>query len=91
MDNTLSRKELLRRIQALSFYAVDLNLFLDTHPTDAQALRDYNYVLQQLEQLKRLYSQQYGSLLNFGEATVTGNSWSWVTGDEPWPWERQGD
>ncbi len=87
MENTLSRKDLMRKIQELSFCAVDLNLFLNTHPYDAQALQDYQYVLNSLRQLKDLYNQNYGPLMNFGEAYVTGNSWKWVAEDEKWPWE----
>ena len=42
--------ELMLRIQALEFTAVDLNLYLDTHPCDARALADYNQVVAALAQ-----------------------------------------
>jgi len=71
------------------FYAVELNLFLDTHPDNMQALRDYQYILQNLEQYKNLYTQRFGSLQNFGNATVTGNYWSWVSEEDKWPWENK--
>ncbi len=87
MGDMLNRTELMRKIQELSFYAVDLNLFLDTHPNNAQALQDYARVLNSLQDLKRIYNQQYGPLKNFGEAYVGGNFWQWVAEDERWPWE----
>jgi spore coat protein JB len=89
MDSKMTKDDLLRTIQELSFYAVELNLFLDTHPNNTQALQDYNYILQQLEQFKQLYAQKYGSLKNFGEAKVSGNYWSWASDNEPWPWENR--
>ena len=83
----LSKKDLIRKIQELSFCAVDLNLFLDTHPNNAQALKDYSYVLNSLRQLRELYNQKFGPLLNFGKSYVSGNYWNWVAEDEKWPWE----
>jgi spore coat protein JB len=86
VDN-LSREELLRQIQMLDFYAVELNLFLDTHPTDQQALQDYRYVLQQTDQLRKVYTERFGPLLNFQKAEVIANKWNWI--EEPWPWENK--
>lgn len=90
MDNMMNKQDLIRKIQELSFYAVELNLFLDTHPDNVQALQDYDYVLQTLEQLKKVYSQNFGSLLNFGCASVNNNNfWTWVAPEEKWPWENK--
>ena len=41
----MNRDELMLRIQALEFTAVDLNLYLDTHPCDARALAAAGYRL----------------------------------------------
>lgn len=82
MDN--ERKQLLMQIMAEEFTAVELNLFLDTHPDDRKALNDYNEAVTRLAQLKVQYEQRYGPLTNFGESPG-GNTWRWV--DEPWPWE----
>ena len=51
----LTRKELLQKIQMLDFNAVELNLFLDTHPDDQQAMQDYQYILQQAKQYRERY------------------------------------
>ena len=37
----MNEKQLLTQIQAVSLIAIDLNLFLDTHPNDTKALKDY--------------------------------------------------
>ena len=75
---------LLQEIQALEFTCVDLNLYLDTHPTDPNALADYNTTVQQLAVRKAEYAQAYGPFMGFGQETVCP-SWTWIC--EPWPWE----
>lgn len=75
---------LLRDIMSLEFSAVDLTLYLDTHPTDMRALGEYNHITHQLRILKRSYEQCYGPLAVYG-ATPTQYPWHWI--DEPWPWE----
>lgn len=82
------REQLLERIQALSFTAVDLNLYLDTHPCDLRALTDYNQVSSVLLQTKAIYEQMYGPMLNFGLSPGGCDSWRWV--EEPWPWQING-
>lgn len=76
--------QLLEKIQAISFSAVDLTLYLDTHPTDQQALGHYNALCEQLACAKAVYEQIYGPLMPFGE-TPSQYPWRWV--QEPWPWE----
>lgn len=78
------RKSLLIAIMAEEFTAVELNLYLDTHPDDKKALADYNETVRKLADLKTEYERQYGPLTNFGYAPAN-LPWQWV--DEPWPWE----
>jgi spore coat protein JB len=75
---------MLREIQELEFTAIELNLFLDTHPQERAALRDFYAVRNQLMEAVRRYEEIYGPL------TVTGCSpkthqWLWI--ESPWPWE----
>jgi len=76
--------KMLKCIQELEFCAVDLNLFLDTHPGDHAALKKYNQVAEELMTLHKTYEQKYGPLCNFGMGT-SEYPWRWVQG--PWPWE----
>ena len=67
MDD-MTRCELLKTISEYQFVAVELNLYLDTHPGDAAARSDYQY-----------YSTR---LMNFGHsATATG---CYVCSEWPW-------
>ena len=78
------RAKLLKEIMSYHFTAVDLTLYLDTHPTDQRALAEYNHVSAILNRLERTYEQMYGPLKVFG-AHPTQYPWLWI--DEPWPWE----
>lgn len=80
----MNQKQLLRQIQAVSLMAVDLHLFLDTHPNDIEALKDYLKIAKQYQVLKKQYEQHFGPLLNFGEASSFDN-YNWAA--EPWPWQ----
>ncbi len=73
----------LRRLSSVHFALVELNLFLDTHPNNAEALKMFNSYKSKYETMLRAYEQKYGPITTLG---VTGNAtWDWATG--PWPWE----
>lgn len=74
---------LLRQIMELQFTAVELNLFLDTHPLNQDALKDIAKVNERLLLLIADYEANCGPLFPF--VTETGNVWEWA--EEPWPWE----
>lgn len=82
----VNKQHLLRQIQELEFTALDLNLYLDTHPDCHEALCDYNKVACQLDKSKSYYEAHFGPLSNFGEST-SQYPFCWVT--EPFPWEKQ--
>lgn len=78
------QKELLMRIMELEFACLELNLFLDTHPDDTSALKDFKLRSQELMKAKMEYEFAYGPLLNYGFGTA-GTGWQWI--NDPWPWE----
>ena len=81
-DNNYNKESLLREIMALNFAVNDLVLYLDTHPTDSQAICKHNEYVEEVTKLKKEYQKNYGPLtINF-----TSDTWDWI--DEPWPWER---
>ncbi|MBP3381765.1 MAG: spore coat protein CotJB, partial [Clostridia bacterium] len=57
MDN---RDTLLQRIRAYDFAIVEMNLFLDTHPTDEQALCLFHMYQEKREQLISAYEASFG-------------------------------
>jgi len=78
------RHNLLRQIMALEFTAIELTLFLDTHPDDTRALADFNAAAQELGRLKNMYESMYGPLLGYGFSS-SPDRWRWI--EEPWPWQ----
>jgi spore coat protein JB len=76
--------ELLQKLRALEFAAIDLNLFLDTHPECQEALRDYNCIVRELGDVRAAYEAKYGPTLNFG-LSQSKMGWRWIDG--PWPWQ----
>lgn len=78
------RQRDLLRIMELEFAAIDLNLFLDTHPQDGRALADMAAISQELMHAKMAYESRYGPIMNFGYGLSPG-TWRWI--DDPWPWE----
>lgn len=83
---TMNKEGLLRKLQALNLIAVDLQLFLDTHPGNKEALEDYRQVTKQYQKLREDYEYEYGPLTNFGYMT-SFDQYSWV--NDPWPWEQR--
>lgn len=79
--------ELMRQIAECSFALLDLQLYLDTHPADAQAQSDYAVHNRQLGLLKEQYISAYAPQ-NDLENAACGGEWQWY--DQPWPWDIKG-
>ena len=80
-----NQQALLLEIMELEFTAIDLNLFLDTHPDEKRALVLFDQINQELTMAVERYEQMYGPLTASGQ--VPGRDhWDWVEG--PWPWEQ---
>lgn len=79
----MERKELLERISEIQFVCVELNLYIDTHPDDADALSDYRTYSVMLAELISAYEEQYGPLLGFGHSPAAVGSWV----NSEWPFE----
>ena len=85
MAEQQQKKQLLQDIQTVSFLIKDAQLFLNTHPTDENALSFFDYYNKLLSSLTANYEAQYGPLTVYGVNIEDG--WSWI--EEPWPWEKE--
>ena len=81
MDTT--QQCLLTKIGEVRFTCIELRIYLDTHPDDESAQRDYLFYSEKLNMLIDRYEAQYGPLMNFGQSPTTAGSWVF----QPWPWE----
>lgn len=79
------REVLLKRVQVCDFALNDAALFLDTHPTDKDALNFY----QKHKEMRKAAAKEYTS--KYGPITKSdydgGDRWTWVDG--PWPWQNE--
>ena len=79
-------EDLKRRLSELQFAAIDLNLFLDTHPCDEEALKMFKKVTKTMESLKYDYIKKYGPLMA-GDSSDEA-PFQWASEKYKWPWER---
>ncbi len=80
------RQNLFMFIHEVGFAVLDVALYLDTHPTDKQALEYYDNYKKLYKQASSEYSKMYGPLTI---ADVNSdNQWAWI--NDPWPWEPVG-
>lgn len=82
MDN--ARDELLKKLNAYAFAAYDWNLYLDTHPDEAQAIAMFKKMANKANELKEEFQSKYGPLT--AAANTDENQWTWI--NNPWPWEN---
>lgn len=90
------RKMLLQKINEASFTVNDLTLYLDTHPTDMEALQYFKKALNERKTAMEEFESQYEPLIvdcvNPKENTKTGfasdypaqEHWTWADGPIPW-------
>jgi spore coat protein JB len=74
----------LEEIQTADFVLVELTLYLDTHPTDMQAIQQYNQYAQYSKQLKEKFESNFGPLQQ-RSVNRANDRWAWSS--EPWPWQ----
>ena len=78
----MNKKELYEWIMMLGFCAVDMMLYLDTHPDDEEALNYFNQCTALYNAAKQSYQEQFGPLNAFSEQARS--SWDWNTAPMPW-------
>jgi spore coat protein JB len=75
---------MLWQMTADQFAAFDVQLYLDTHPYDRNALNLFNKYQRSYQRAKREFENMHGPL---SADTAEHHSWRWV--ESPWPWERE--
>ncbi len=80
-DKTMMR----RKIHALDFGLIEMNLYLDTHPCDARALKTAQVYYQKRKDCVAEYERRFGPYVVTANDSIGNDYWTWVKG--PWPWE----
>lgn len=84
-----SASELLTQIHQLGFAVYDLQLYLDTHPYDEQALELFTKLSATLASVKMDYEMNFGPLKACSSKNET--PFAWVADDYDWPWAKKGE
>ena len=83
-NNSSERKKLLHTIHVLDFTLVDLKLYLDTHPYDADAMQYFLHYNRLKQQAISNYTIKYGPI-DTNSINSCSDSWKWAL--QPMPWE----
>ena len=86
MFTMTEREILLKKISTYQFAALDLQLFLDTHPNDKKTLEKMREYKESAKPLIMEYEDKFGPLTKNISNT---NNWNWIK--SPWPWESEDD
>ena len=78
-----NKEQLLNDIGIVSFVLVELGLYLDTHPTDRNAMEYFNHYNRIKHQMVKEYSMKYYPLTM--DMAESNKEWRW--GAAPLPWE----
>ncbi len=70
-------------IAAVHMMLEELQLYLNTHPTDREALAKRNAYVNQMNILKDEFNKRFGMINQ--DDSLSPYPWQWI--DEPWPWE----
>ena len=81
VDINSEREEMLLNISEYCFMMHDMNLYLDIHPTDKEALNKFNEYRNKANELMMKYERKYGPLM-VSDSDVN-KSFNWVSN---WPW-----
>ena len=79
----MTRDSLLYHLTVLDFIAVDLALYLDTHPTDTEAIAKYNDVIKEADSVRCKYEKMYGPLCSF-RSMSNDCEFTWINNERPW-------
>ena len=84
--NMMTREQcnMLHDISVVSFFVVDMSLYVDTHPEDQEAHEYLTHYTKMMNDMKREYAQKYCALCA-SDAELYGVKWDWEC--MPLPWE----
>ena len=78
---------LKRRIDALGFSIHEMVLFLDTHPTNRQAMQMLSDFRRRRREAIANYESRFGAFVETSADVNPTDYWDWI--NSPWPWERE--
>lgn len=83
-----NRSKLMQEINETSFAVNDIQLYLDTHPCDENALEFFRKNASRRNELLGLYAREFGPLTIDSAVEACGDTFQWA--QQPFPWEEKG-
>ena len=80
------RERLLRRIAAYDFAIVELQIFLDTHPTNEEAISKLDEYTKKSDVLRAQFEERFGPIQS---NNIESKRLAWIS--NPWPWDNEED
>ena len=71
----MEREMMLQKLMELDFLAVDLGLYLNTHPTETEAINAYNQTIEAADTLRMKFEAAYGPLCSFRSYAADTENW----------------
>lgn len=82
----MDEKMLLKNLTVLDFLAVDLQLYLDTHPNDEETIEKYNSIIEAADNIRAVLEENREPIFSF-RSLSDDEKFNWT--DNPWPWEKK--
>lgn len=78
-----NRNDAMKKLMAADFAAYELQLYLDTHPNDSDAMKLYCEAVKAAAAARSEYEMNFGPIT---AASAAGSTpWQWIM--SPWNWE----
>ena len=87
MTMSNEQRRLFHDIGVIDFVIVEMNEYLDTHPTDREAMDYLSHYVRMKNQAMREYAAKYGPLRISDIDGCNDKEWKWAT--QPWTWEGE--
>ena len=71
-----NKEQMLKDISIVDFILVEFALYLDTHPTDRNAMEYFNHYSRMKNQMVKEFSQKYFPLTK--DLAESNKEWRWV-------------
>ena len=80
MAHNVSQREamLMRKLAAADFFALELKLYLNTHPDDTRAIEIYREAVKQAEACREAFEAEFYPLR--ASSAGTDCEWDWLCG-----------
>lgn len=80
-----TKNQLMDQIQESSFAVYDTLLYMDTHPTDMDAMAYFHKQSCIRQDAMQEYAKHFGPITMYWIDETNRDTWEWMT--QPWPWE----